>query len=108
MEKQLSEPTADGGQKSEAQVVSEVLSKNTAKPSFLRNVGLVRSSGSKISNLVADLEIEKRGSAELLDIVSSQRDQMDELSSKVEEGEKNRAIMEARIEQLSKIMLKQS
>lgn len=108
MEKQLSEPTADGGQKSEAQVVSEVLSRNTAKPSFLRNAGLVCSSGSKISNLVAGLEIEKRGSAELLDIVSSQRDQMDELSSKVEEGEKNRAIMEARIEQLSQIMLTQS
>jgi hypothetical protein len=68
----------------------------------------VCSSGSKISNLTADLEIEKRGSAELLDIVSSQRDQMDEHSSKVEEGEKHRAIMEARIEQLSKIMLKQS
>ena len=108
MEKQLSEPMADGGQKSEAQVVSDVLSKNTVKPSFLRNVGLVCSSGSKISNLVADLEIEKRGSAELMDVVSSQRDQMDELSSKVEEGEKNRAIMEARIEQLSKVMLKQS
>jgi hypothetical protein len=90
------------------QVVSEVLSNNTSKPSFLRNVGLVYSYGSKISNLVADLEIEKRGSVELLDIVSSQRDQMDELSSKVEEGEKNRAIMEAMIEQLRKIMLKQS
>jgi hypothetical protein len=90
------------------QVVYEVLSNNTSKPSFLRNVGLVYSYGSKISNLVADLEIEKRGSVELLDIVSSQRDQMDELSSKVEEGEKNRAIMEAMIEQLRKIMLKQS
>ncbi|KAM0845478.1 hypothetical protein ACQ4PT_056375 [Festuca glaucescens] len=73
MEKQLSEPTTDGGQKSEAQVVSKVLSRNTNKPSFLRNAGLVCSSGSKISNLVADLEIEKRGSEELLDIVSSQR-----------------------------------
>jgi hypothetical protein len=51
---------------------------------------------------------EKRGSAELLDIVSSQRDQMDELSSKVEEGEKNCVIMEARIEQFSQIMLTQS
>jgi hypothetical protein len=58
--------------------------------------------------MVADLEIEKSGSAELLDIVSSQRDQMNELSSKVEEGENNHAIMEARIEQLSQIMLMQS
>jgi hypothetical protein len=33
---------------------------------------------------------------------------MDELSSKVEEGEKNHVIMEARIEQLSQIMLTQS
>jgi hypothetical protein len=58
--------------------------------------------------MVADLEIEKSGSAELLDIVSSQHDQMNELSSKVEEGENNHAIMEARIEQLSQIMLMQS
>ena len=62
----------------------------------------------RLATWFAGLEIEKRGSAELLDTVSSQRDQMDELSSKVEEGEKNRAIMEARIEKLSKIMLKQS
>jgi hypothetical protein len=67
----------------------------------------VCSSGSKISNLIAGLEIEKRENAELLDIVSSQHDQMDELSSKVE-GENNRAIMEARIEKLSQIMLTQS
>jgi hypothetical protein len=33
---------------------------------------------------------------------------MDELSTKVEEGENNHAITEARIEQLSKIMVKQS
>ena len=107
MEKQLSEPTADGGQKSEAQVVFEVLSKNTVKPNFLRNAGLVCSSGSKISNLVADLEIEKRGSTELLDIVSSQRDQMDELANIVQEAENHQADMEARIDKLGEIILNQ-
>jgi hypothetical protein len=68
----------------------------------------VCSYGSNISNLSAYQEIEKRGRAKLLVIVSSQCDQIDELSSEVEEGERNHAIMEARIEQLHKIMLKQS
>ena len=105
MESQLSVPTADGGSKSEAQIVSEVLSKNTVKPSFLRNVGLVRSSGSKMKEIVADLEIEKRGSAKLLDVVNTQQEQMNELTSQLHEVENNCADMEARVDELREIML---
>ena len=60
IEKQLSVPTTDGGRKSEAQVVSEVLSKNTVKPSFFGNVPLMRAFGTKMSDLAAYLE-KRRG-----------------------------------------------
>ena len=108
MEKQLTIPTADGGRKTEIQVLSEVLSKNTAKPGFLRNVGLIIPSGSKIRNLAAELEREKRGSAKLQDVVKNQHDQMVELTSQVQEAEKKRADMEGTIDTLTKIIQQQS
>ena len=100
MENQLSVPMADGGRKSETQVISEVLSRNTAKPSLFQNVALLRSSGSKMSDLAADLEIEKRGSAELLETVNTQRDETNELTRSLQEAEKNQADMHTRIDEL--------
>ena len=87
MASQLSVHTADGGSKSEAQIVSKVLSKNTVKPSFLQNVGLVRSSGSKMKEIIADLEVKNRGSAKLLYVVYTQQEHMNELTSQVHEVE---------------------
>ena len=72
MEKQLSVPTTDGGRKSETQVIYEVLSRNTTKTILFRYVALLCYSGSKMSDLAADLEMEKRGSAELLESFNTQ------------------------------------
>jgi hypothetical protein len=108
MEKRLTIPTTDGGRKTKIQVLSEVLSKNTAKPGFLRNVGLIIPSGLKIRNLAAELEREKRGSAKLQDVVKNQHDQMVELTSQVQEAEKKRAGMEGTIDTLTKIIRQQS
>ena len=65
------------------------------------------STGSTMNDLASDLAIEKRASAELLDVVNSQRDQMDELANIVQEGEKQQADMKARIEKLGEIILNQ-
>ena len=90
MEHELSVPTADGGRKTEAQVISDVLSKNAAKPSFLPNIGIFHQPcGSKNIKLAAELEREKRGSAKLQDVVKNQHDQMVELTSQVQEAEKS-------------------
>ena len=107
MEKQLSVPTPDGGFKTEAEVVPEVLLRSTSKPGFLRNVRILHPSGSKISNLSAELEREKRGSAELQDVVCTQRDQVKELTSQVQQAEKNKADMQATIASLTRIIEQQ-
>ena len=86
MREQLCVPMVSGGPKSEAKAVS---------------------TAAIMSDLASDLAIEKRASAELLDVVNSQRDQMDELANIVQEGEKQQADMEARIEKLGEIILNQ-
>jgi hypothetical protein len=60
-----------------------------------------------MSYLASDLVIEKRASAELLDDVNSQHDQMDELANIVQKGEKQQADIEGRIEKLGEIILNQ-
>ena len=107
MEKQLSVPTLDGGFKTETEVVSEVLLRSTVKPEFLWNVGILHPSRSKISNLSTKLEREKRGSAELQDVVCTQRDQVKELTSQVQQAEKNKADMQAKIASLTRIIEQQ-
>jgi hypothetical protein len=71
--------------------------KNTGKPGFLRNVGLIIPFGSKIRNLAAELEREKRGSAKLQDVVKNQHDQMVERTDR-----------EGTIDTLTKIIQQQS
>jgi hypothetical protein len=65
------------------------------------------STASIMNDIVSDLAIERRDSAKLLDVVNSHRDQMDELANIVQEAEKQRANMEARIEKLGEIILNQ-
>ena len=67
MKEQLCVPMVSRGPKSEAKVVS---------------------TASIMNDLALDLAIEKRASAELLDVVNSQRDQMDEPANIVQEAEK--------------------
>jgi hypothetical protein len=57
-----------------------------------------------MSDLASDLMIEKRASAELLGVVNSQYDQMDELANIIQEGEKPQADMEARIDKLGEMI----
>jgi hypothetical protein len=71
-------------------------------------VGLIIPSRSKIRNLAAELEREKRGSAKLQDVVKNQHDQMVELASQVQEAIKKRAHMEGTIDTLTKIIQQQS
>ena len=74
MDGELSVPSADGGRKSWAQVVWEVLSKITSGPSILQNVGVVHQpSLSRESNLAIELERGKRTSAELQDLLNAMR-----------------------------------
>ena len=67
MEHELSATATDGGCKTEAQVVYEVLARKTSQPTFLQNAGVIHQPfQSRKSKLVAELEREKRASAELL------------------------------------------
>ena len=58
-----------------------------------------------MKEIVADLEIEKRGNVKLLDVVNTQREQMNGLTSQVQEVENNWADMEERVDVLREIML---
>ena len=86
MKEQLCVHMVSGGPKSEAKAVS---------------------TASIMNDLASDLAIEKRANAELLDVVNSQRDQMDELANILQEAEKQQADMEARIDKLGEIILNQ-
>jgi hypothetical protein len=86
MKEQLCVPMVSRGPKSEAQALS---------------------CAAIMSDLASDLAIEKRANAELLHVVNSQRDQLDELANIVQEGEKQQTDMEARIEKLGEIILNQ-
>jgi bacterioferritin (cytochrome b1) len=63
------------------------------------------STGSTMNDLVSDLTNEKRASVELLDVVNSQSDQIDELANIVREAENHQVDMEARIDKLDEIIL---
>ena len=92
MEHELSVPTSDGGQKTEAQVVHDVLSKKSAQPTFLQNAGVVYqpsqlSRPSRVTKikLAAELEREKSASAELRDLVNVQTYQIDKMATEAKE-----------------------
>jgi hypothetical protein len=60
-----------------------------------------------MNDLASDLAIEKRASVELLDVVNTQHDQMNELTNIIQEAEKHQANMEARIDKSGEIILNQ-
>ena len=97
MEAELRQSTANGGCKTEAQVVQDVLSKRTIRPRFLRNVGVVhqptRSRKKKIPVELAEHETETRPCTELQDLVKKQLDQINQLTAKVKETEENHALL---------------
>ena len=91
MEHELSVPTSDGGQKTEAQVVHDVLSKKSSQPTFLQNAGVVyqpsqlsRPSRVTKRKLAAELEREKSASAELRNLVNVQIYQMDKMAAEAD------------------------
>ena len=97
MEAEMRQPTADGGWKTEAQVVQDVLSKRTISPRFLRNVGVVhqptQSRKKKIPVELAEQETETRPCTELQDLVKKLLDQINQLTAKVKETEENHDVL---------------
>ncbi|CAL5094460.1 unnamed protein product [Urochloa decumbens] len=91
MENQLATPTDDGQPKCATQVVCAVLDKNTKNNHFLQNVGVqVEKRRSSLQNVQAQLEVERRRNAELQLVVNNQREEMNDLSKKVQETEQAR------------------
>ncbi len=99
IEEEMSQPTPDGERKNETQVLSEVLGKRIKKPMFLQNVGLEhRPTRSNMSTLADLLETERRGKADLQDLVDSQSANLFELNRKVHESRERQAALGARLE----------
>ena len=99
----MSQPTPDGERKNETQVLSEVLRKRIKKPMFLQNVGLEhKPTRSNMSTLPDLLETERRGKADLQDLVDSHNANMFELNRKVQEVREKQAALEARLEMLTR------
>ncbi|KAK1660387.1 hypothetical protein QYE76_048546 [Lolium multiflorum] len=104
MHTELSVPNVDGERKTEAQVISEVLAKKTRKPMFLQNVGVEHKPyTSCVSTLSAQLDREKTGSTDLWDILNTQRHEMDELTSQIEESEEKHCELEQNLQALTRL-----
>ena len=87
METRIAEPAEEQETRSVTEVVAGVLAQNTKKNTFLQNVGIHNNqptSGGQ--NLQAEL-LAQRENAELRLLVNSQREQMHELSTKLQETE---------------------
>ncbi|KAM0906776.1 hypothetical protein ACQ4PT_016577 [Festuca glaucescens] len=85
IENEMSKPTPDGERKNETLVLSEFLGNRIKKPMFLQNVGLEhKPTRSNMSTLADLLETERRGKAELQDLVNSQNANLFELNRKAE------------------------
>ena len=104
MEHELSVPTTDGGRKTEAQVVHDVLSKKISQPTFLQNVGVVHQPSQpcrvRKSKLAAELEREKSRIAELRDIIQIQNSKIDQMASKAKEKEEMQSWVFAKLGKL--------
>ncbi|XP_039811804.1 uncharacterized protein LOC120674736 [Panicum virgatum] len=90
METRIAEPAEEQEIRSVTEVVAGVLAQNTKKNTFLENVGIHNNqptSGGQ--NLQAEL-LAQRENAELRLLVNSQREQMHELSTKLQETEQAR------------------
>ncbi|KAM0887138.1 hypothetical protein ACQ4PT_029243 [Festuca glaucescens] len=99
IEEEISQPTPDGERKNETQVLSDVLGKRVKKPMFLQNVGLEhRPTRSNMSTLADFLETERKGKADLQDLVDSQSANLLELNRKVHESRERQAALEAKLE----------
>ena len=71
----------------------------TKNPRFLQNVGVVHQPlRSAVSRLAAELETEKRASAELCDVVNTQRHQIDRIASKAQQTEEKHVAFCAKVE----------
>ena len=92
MENKISQPVEDGEEpNSVTKVVANFLDENTKNNKFLQNVGVQKvQPRSNRHNLEAELAAEKRANAELRVIVGTQREQMEVLSNKMQEGEQAR------------------
>jgi len=87
MENSLSTPAAEDEQpKSATQVVADVLAEKTKKNQFLQNVGM--QDARPRSSVRTELEAERRTSSEHRSIVQTQCGQIDELSRKFKESER--------------------
>jgi hypothetical protein len=104
MEHELSIPTTDGGCKTEAQVVHDILSKQISQPTFLQNVGVVHQPSQpcrvKKSRLAAELERDKSRIAELRDIIQIQNSEIDQMASKAREKEEMQSWVFAKLGKL--------
>jgi hypothetical protein len=93
MENNLSTLTESEEPNLASQVVTDVLSQKTKKNKFLQNVGVRNGHpqsgmwGSSVLDIQIELDVEKRANAELWLIISTQCEQMDDLSGQVKETE---------------------
>lgn len=107
MEHELSVPTSDGGQKTEAKVVHDVLSKKSSQPTFIQNAGVVYQP-SQLSRpyrvtkikLAAELKREKSTSAELRDLVNIQSYKIYNMAAEAKERDEKQGEVFAQIERL--------
>lgn len=102
MEHALYRVTADGGSKTEAECLHDVLSKRTPQPSFLHTAGIMHQQPSRRSSskIAAELKKEKMVTAELEDLVNTQRNQINQLASKMKENEDLHSGIYAKMEEL--------
>jgi hypothetical protein len=102
MEHALYRVTADGGSKTEAECLHDVMSKRTLQPSFLHTAGIMHQQPSRRSSSKIEFELKKDKmiTAEMKDVVNTQRNQIDQLASKIKENEELHSRIYAKMEEL--------
>jgi hypothetical protein len=102
MEHALYRVTADGGSKTEAECLHDVLSKRPPQPSFMHTARIMHQHPSRrgSSKIAAELKKEKMVTAELEDLVNTQRNQINQLASKMKENEDLHSGIYAKMEEL--------
>lgn len=104
MEEKASQPTEDGQQSnSVTEAVADVLAEHTKKPRFLQQVGIQHvHARSSASNLEAELAAEKRGNAELRELIDNLTNQVKESEEarlrQEEENRKKQADLDAKLD----------
>jgi hypothetical protein len=102
MEHELYQATSNGGSKNEAQCLHDVLSKRNFQPSFLHTAGIMHQQPSRRSSskIAFELKKDKMITAEMKDVVNTQRNQIDQLASKIKENEELHSRIYAKMEDL--------